>query len=62
MAKVTYIELIDHKGDYIQITFAGVYRTSRKGLVEQWCYVDQDWQPKYWQLPFPVFTEWWDRV
>lgn len=53
------IELIDCKGAPIKIVFAGRYKTSRKGLVEMWCYVEQDWNPKYSRLPFPIFTDWW---
>ena len=54
------IALIDFKGDPIEITFVGSYKTSRKGLVETWCYVKQDWNPKYTRLPFPVLTEWFE--
>lgn len=52
------IELIDFKGDPIKIVFAGNWHTSRKGLVEMWCYAEQEWNPKYTRLPFPIFTEW----
>lgn len=54
------IELIDFKGDYIKILFPCAYKISRAGLIEQWCYVEQDWEPRYTNLPFPVFTDWWD--
>ena len=53
------ISLIDFKGDPIEIYPCGSYKTSRRGLVESWCYVKQDWNPKYSRLPFPIFTDWW---
>lgn len=55
------IELIDFRGDYMRIMFTCVYKMSRRGLVEMWCYVEQSWHDGYWQLPFPIFTEWWDE-
>jgi len=53
-------ELIDFKGDYMKILFTGAYKIGRRGLVEQWCYVEQSWHHGYWKLPFPVFTAWWE--
>ena len=54
------IELIDFKGDHVALTFTGAYKTSRRGLVETWCYADQDWNHKFAILPIPLFTEWWE--
>lgn len=54
------IELIDFKGGYVVLTFSGAYKTSRKGLVETWCYADKDWSEKFSILPIPLFTEWWE--
>ena len=53
------IELIDFKGDRVELTFTGVYKVSRKGLTEVWVYAVKDWLPKCWKIPVPVFTDWW---
>jgi len=58
---VIYIELIDFKGDFIRMTFAGTpWKRSRKGLLETWVYVDQDWNDKFSILPAPLFSEWFE--
>jgi len=56
---MTTIDLIDLKGDVITLTYAGIYRTSKAGLCETWCYAHKEWLPEYQQIPMPVFTEWW---
>ncbi len=57
------IALIDNKGEYVGLTFTGVYRTSRAGLVEMWVYAAAEeglYMGKWWHIPLPVFTEWWE--
>lgn len=56
------IELIDHLGNHWRLLTPGVYRTSRKGLVELWVYVGKG-PPAlkgYQEIPLPVFTDWWE--
>ena len=54
------ITLIDWKGDYVELIFTGAYKTSRAGLVETWVYVAGDYIDNFWQIPLPIFTEWWE--
>lgn len=57
---MTVIELLDFKGDYMELTFAGEWIRSRKGLWEMECYAKHDWNEWYTALPMPLFSEWWD--
>lgn len=59
---MTVICLIDLMGDHAELSFTGVYRTSRAGLVETWVYTNKIWLPKYPQIPIPVLTEWFDEA
>ncbi len=58
---MTEIELIDFKGDYTRLLFAGVWEKGERGLYEIWCYAEQAWTDKYSMLPIPLFSEWWER-
>ena len=55
--------LIDDKNWYWSLVFSLRYKASEKGLVETWCAVSTP-VPKalagYYQIPVPVFTDWWE--
>lgn len=54
------IELIDLKGDYVKLMFPGQWVKNRFGMWVGWMYAEKDWLLSYWQLPIPLFTEWWE--
>lgn len=54
------IHVVDLKGDSTVLYPYSRYRTSRKGLVEIWCWRQgSDWLQNYGHIPIPIFTDWW---